>query len=47
MLILESRYAGDRQHRTRRYECPSCKTRYCSYEQLFRSYEPIHCKPNS
>lgn len=47
MMILESRYSGDRQNRRRRYECPECSYRYASMERLVRVSGPAHCKPNS
>ena len=34
--VIESRYSGDRQHRRRRYECPTCGSRYTTMEAIVR-----------
>lgn len=36
LLITESRYSGDRQHRRRRYQCPECEARYTTMETIVR-----------
>lgn len=36
LLIIETRYSGDGQHRRRRYKCPACDSRYTTMETIVR-----------